>query len=316
MNSKKIQELGCVYSMSKRIKKLLLVLAGLVLVAVAAGCSNNSTVATTNGGKITKDDYYNEMKKSSAGKSTLQNMIITKVLEEQYGDKVSKKSVTKEYDKYKSQYGSSFSAILQQNGLTASSFKKNIRTNLLTEAALKANKKVSQADLKKQWKSYQPKVTVAHILVAKEDDAKDIINQLNGGAKFSTLAKKYSTDTATKTKGGKLPAFNNSDTSLDSTFKKAAFKLKQGEVTQTPVKTDYGYHVIMMVKNPGKGKMSDHTAELKDQIYTKWMQDSTVMQKVIAKVLKKGDITIKDDDLKDILSGYLGSSSSSSSASK
>ncbi|MFD1672720.1 peptidylprolyl isomerase PrsA [Agrilactobacillus yilanensis] len=293
-------------------KKLLLAFAGLMLVVVAAGCSSNSTVATTNGGKITKDEYYDEMKKSSAGKSTLQNLIITKVLEEQYGDKVSKKAVTKEYNKYKSQYGSSFSAILQQNGLTASSFKKNIRTNLLTEAALKANKKVTKANLEKQWKSYQPKVTVAHILVAKKADAEDIINQLNNGGDFTKLAKEYSTDTATKNKGGKLAAFDNSDTSLDSTFKKAAFKLKQGEITQTPVKTDYGYHVIKMVKNPGKGKMSDHTAELKEQLYTKWMQDSTVMQKVIAKVLKKGDITIKDDDLKDILAGYLGSSSSSS----
>lgn len=300
--------------MSKRIKKLLLVFAGLMLVFVAAGCSNNSTVATTKGGKITKDEYYDEMKKSSAGKSTLQNLIITKVLEDQYGDKVSKKAVTKEYNQYKEQYGSSFSSILQQNGLTASGLKKNIRTNLLTEAALKANKKVTQAQLKKQWKSYQPKVTVAHILVSKEDTAKDIITQLNNGAKFSTLAKKYSTDSATKNKGGKLAAFDNSDTSLDSTFKKAAFKLKTGEVTQTPVKTDYGYHVIMMVKNPGKGKLSDHTAELKEQIYTKWMQDSTVMQSVISKVLKKGDVSIKDDDLKDILAGYLKTSSSSSSS--
>ncbi|MCD2256644.1 peptidylprolyl isomerase PrsA [Agrilactobacillus fermenti] len=300
--------------MSKGFKKLLLAVAGIMLVLVAAGCSNNSTVATTKGGKITKDEFYNEMKKSQAGKSTLQTMIITKVLEDQYGSKVSDKQVNQQYNKYKDQYGSSFSSILQQNGLTASGLKKNIRTNLLTEAALKANKQVTNSDLKTQWKSYQPKVTVQHILVAKEDDAKDIINQLNNGAKFDDLAKKSSTDSSTKNNGGKLPAFDNTDSSLPSAFKQAAFKLKNGEITQTPVKTDTGYDVIKMVKNPGKGKMSDHTAELKNQVYAKWMQDSTVMQSVLSKVLKRGDISIKDNDLKDVLAGYLSSSNSSSSA--
>ncbi|GAF39622.1 peptidylprolyl isomerase [Agrilactobacillus composti DSM 18527 = JCM 14202] len=298
--------------MSKGLKKLLLALAGIMLIFVAAGCSNNNTVATTKGGKITKDDYYNEMKKSSAGKSTLQTMIITQVLEDQYGKKVSDKQVTKEYNKYKDQYGSSFSSLLQQNGMTTASFKKNIRTNLLTEAALKANKKVTNANLKTQWKSYEPKVTVAHIVVSSEDAANDIINQLNSGAKFADLAKKSSTDSATKNNGGKLPAFDNTDTSMDSATKKAAFKLKNGEYTKTPVKTESGYEVIEMIKNPGKGKMSDHTAELKTQLYNKWMQDSTVMQGVIAKSLKKGNVSIKDNDMKDILAGYLQSSKSTS----
>src|SRR5699024_11657387 len=56
---------------------------------------------------------------------------------------------------------------------------------------------------------------------------------------------------------GKLSAFDSTDTSLDSTFKKAAFKLKTGEYTATPVKTQYGYHVILMLKNPGKGTRSE-----------------------------------------------------------
>lgn len=58
--------------------------------------------------------------------------------------------------------------------------------------------------------------------------------------------------------------------------------------------------------------MSDHTAELKTQLYNKWMQDSTVMQGVIAKSLKKGNVSIKDNDMKDILAGYLQSSKSTS----
>ncbi|WP_125590421.1 peptidylprolyl isomerase PrsA [Companilactobacillus jidongensis] len=298
--------------MNKRLTKWVLALAGLLMVTVVAGCSGNKTVATLKGSKITEEQYYKEMKSSSSGKQTLQTMIITDALENQYGKDVSTKQVNKEYNKYKSQYGSSFSSILSQNGMTTAQFKKNIRTNLLTKVALKKNKSVSNAQLKKEWKSYQPKITVSQILVAKKATATDIITKLQNGEDFAKLAKKYSTDSATKDNGGKMAAFDNDSTSVDSDFKTAAYKLaKVGDYTAEPVKTSYGYSIIKLDKKPSKGKMSDHTAELKSKIYASWMQDSTVMQKVISKVLKKADVSIKDSDLKDVLSGYVSSSSSS-----
>lgn len=301
--------------MNKRLTKWILALAGLFMVTVvAAGCSSNKTVATLKGGRITQEEYYKEMKSSSQGKQTLQTMIITKALEDQYGKSVSTKQVNKEYNKYKSQYGSSFSSILQQNGMTTAQFKKNIRTNLLTKVALKKNKKVTNKELQKEWKNYQPKITVAHILVAKKSTAEEVITKLQDGGDFTKLAKEYSTDSATKNKGGKLAAFDNDSTSIDSDFKTAAYKLsKVGDYTTTPVKTSYGYSVIKLLKKPAKGYMKDHEAELKSKIYASWLQDSTVMQKVISKVLKNADVSIKDSDLKDVLSGYVSSSSSTSS---
>ena len=198
--------------------------------------------------------------------------------------------------------------------MTKSSFKQEIRSNLLLKEAVKDNTKITDKQLKAQWKEYEPKVTVAHILVSKKSTAEDIINKLKEDgsyANFKKLAKKYSTDSSTKNDGGKLAAFDNTDTSLDSTFKKAAFGLKQGSFTTEPVKTEYGYHVIYSIKNPGKGKMSDHTSELKSQIMDSKMSDSTTLQTVVSKVLKKGNVSIKDKDLQNILSSYLGSSSSS-----
>ena len=298
--------------MNKRLTKWILALAGLLMVTVVAGCSGNKTVATMKGGKITQEEYYKEMKSSSQGKQTLQTMIITKALEDQYGKDVSTKQVTKEYNKYKSQYGSSFSSILQQNGMTTAQFKKNIRTNLLTKVALKKNKKVTDKQLKKEWKNYQPKITVAHILVSKKSTAEEVIQKLQDGGDFTKLAKEYSTDSATKNKGGKLAAFDNDSTSIDTDFKTAAYKLdKVGDYTTTPVKTSYGYSVIKLLKKPAKGTMKDHESELKSKLYASWLQDSTVMQGVISKVLKKADVSIKDSDLKDVLSGYVSSSSSS-----
>jgi peptidyl-prolyl cis-trans isomerase C len=87
-------------------------------------------------------------------------------------------------------------------------------------------------------------VRASHILVAKEDDAKAIIADLKKGADFATLAKQKSTDPAGKS-GGDLGYFGHDD--MVPEFADAAFKLKPGEFTQTPVKTQFGWHVILVV---------------------------------------------------------------------
>ncbi|MDE6492225.1 MAG: peptidylprolyl isomerase [Lactobacillus sp.] len=279
-----------------------------VALSLSACSSNSKTVVSYKGGKITQEQYYDEMKKSQAGQSTLANMIINRALEEQYGNKVSQKQVDKQYNNYKKQYGSQFSAVLQQNGMTPSTFKQNLKTNLLSEAALKSVKKITKKQEQQAWKSYQPKVTVQHILVAKKSTANDIIKQLKDGKSFKSLAKKYSLDTATKNNAGKLPAFDSTDTTLDSSFKTAAFKLKNGEVTDTPVKSQSGYHVIKMISHPAKGKFADHKKAIDNEIYASMAQDQETMRDVIATVLKKADVSIKDSDLKNVLSSYVSSS--------
>ncbi|TSO26621.1 peptidylprolyl isomerase PrsA [Lactobacillus sp. LL6] len=295
--------------MKKYMKKAAaaLAVAGVAL-SLSACSSGNKTVVSYKGGKITQEQYYDDMKKSQAGQSALANMIINRALEEQYGSKVSQKEVDKQYNNYKKQYGSQFSAVLQQNGMTASSFKQNLKTNLLSEAALKSIKKVTKKQEQEAWKSYQPKVTVQHILVAKKSTAEDIIKQLKDGKSFKSLAKKYSLDTATKNSAGKLPAFDSTDTTLDSSFKTAAFKLKTGEVTETPVKSQSGYHVIKMINHPAKGSFSSHKKAIDDQIYASMAQDQETMRSVIATVLKRADVSIKDNDLKNVLSSYISSS--------
>ncbi|GKQ42490.1 foldase protein PrsA [Companilactobacillus sp. RD055328] len=294
--------------MSKKFNKLVLGVAALLSVTLVAGCGN-STVATLKGGKVTQQEYYDEMKSSTSGKSTLQSLIISKALESQYGDKVSDSKVNKQYNTYKKQYGSQFSQILAQNGMTTTSFKRSIKTNLLSEVALKDTKKITDEKMKKQWKKYTPKITVEHILVDSEDKAKAIITRLDNGENFEDIAKSESTDTGTKSDGGKMTPFNKSDSTIDSDFREGAFTLeKVGDYTKTPVKSDYGYHVIKLIKKPAKGKMSDHKKDLETEIYASWMQSQTVMQKVISKVLKKADVSIKDSDLKDVLSNYITTS--------
>lgn len=297
-------------------KKWLVATAGLLLTVGLAACSQ--TVATTSGGKITVSEYYSSMKNTSSGKAILEEMILDKILEKEYGSKVSSSAVNKQYNQYASQYGSSFSSVLSANGLTTASFKQRIRSNLLLRQAVIQYTTITDSMLKSQWKSYQPTITVAHILVSKKSTADTVLAALKKDptyANFTKLAKKYSTDSTTASSGGKLSSFNNTDTTLASAFKKAAFALKQGSYTTSAVKTSSGYEIIWSLKNPGKGKMSDHTSELKEQIIDNKVNDSTTLQSVVAKVLKSGNVKIKDKDLQNILSSYLSSSSSTSSTS-
>jgi foldase protein PrsA len=292
--------------MNKYIKGLAAVVAVAGIALSTAACSNGGkTVASYKGGKITQQDYYEELKKSQAGKTTLANMIINRTLEQQYGSKVSSSQVDKQFNNYKKQYGSQFDAVLQQNGMTASSFKQSLKTNLLTEAALKDVKKISKSQEDKVWKTYEPKVTVQHILVSKKSKAEQVISELKDGKSFKSLVKKYSLDTATKPNDGKLPAFDSTDSTLDPAFKAAAFKLKTGQTTKTPVKSQSGYHIIRMIDHPDKGSFASHKKDIDDQIYRSMSQNQEVMRSVISTVLKKSDPQIKDKDLQDALSSYI-----------
>ena len=83
-----------------------------------------------------------------------------------------------------------------------------------------------------------------HILVEKEEDAKGLIKQLNGGAKFEDVAKKNSKDPGSAENGGDLD-FAKPDAYVPE-FGQAMSKLKKGEMTQEPVKSQFGYHIIKL----------------------------------------------------------------------
>ena len=107
----------------------------------------------------------------------------------------------------------------------------------ITEAQLRAEYDVIKANLgSTEYKA-------RHILVADEEEAKGIIAKLDKGEKFSELAK-VSKDPGSKDKGGELGW--SSPNSYVKPFGEALGKLKKGEYTKTPVKSDFGYHVIML----------------------------------------------------------------------
>lgn len=90
----------------------------------------------------------------------------------------------------------------------------------------------------------EEEVHAKHILVATEDEAKALIAELKKGGSFEKLAKEKSTDKASGAEGGDLGWFKKTD--MVKEFADSAFALKKGELTPTPVKTQFGFHVILV----------------------------------------------------------------------
>ena len=86
------------------------------------------------------------------------------------------------------------------------------------------------------------KIKCYHILVKKQSEALVILEKLKKGESFSNLAKEFSIDKGSGKKGGDLGLFGKG--MMVKPFEEAAFKLKKGEVTSEPVKTEFGYHII------------------------------------------------------------------------
>jgi peptidyl-prolyl cis-trans isomerase C len=75
--------------------------------------------------------------------------------------------------------------------------------------------------------------------------AQKIIDQLNGGANFATLAKQMSSDKGSAAKGGDLGWFSPTD--MAKPFSDAIALLKNGEYTKSPVQTSFGWHVVQLL---------------------------------------------------------------------
>ncbi|NHO53575.1 peptidylprolyl isomerase [Acetobacter estunensis] len=119
-------------------------------------------------------------------------------------------------------------------------------------------------------KPAEKEVHARHILVKTEAEANDIIKQLKGGADFGTLAAKLSTDKGSaQNNGGDLGWFKKGD--MVPAFSDAAFAMKPGTYSQTPVKSQFGYHVIQVLEDRTVPVPKED--EVKDKIRQKLVQE-------------------------------------------
>lgn len=126
---------------------------------------------------------------------------------------------------------------------------------------------VTDAEIKAEYDRYKQLAgdtdyKVRHILVGSEAEAKDVIAKLKNGSSFDDLAKQYSKDAGSAAKGGDLDWGNPGK--YVKPFSDAMVKLSRGQYTETPVRTEYGFHVIKL--DDTRGSKFPALEEIKPQV--------------------------------------------------
>ena len=156
-----------------------------------------------------------------------------------------------------------------------------MKKNPIKDEALKAEyEKAKSSEGDKEYKAQ-------HILVEGEKDAKDLIAQIKKGGNFDKLAKEKSKDAGSKDQGGKLEWTMPGN--FVKPFSEAMVKLKKGEMTQEPVKTPYGYHIIKLEDT--RGAKVPTFDEVKDKI--RQSQQQAQMTKLLDDLRAKAKVDEK-----------------------
>jgi parvulin-like peptidyl-prolyl isomerase len=152
------------------------------------------------------------------------------------------------------------------DGLKAYNLPENEIRNLMRSFLLQ--QKVYEAvtaDLKPE----EEQVWARHILVATEDEAKAVLDRLNKGEDWYSLAAELSTDTSNKDQGGDLSWFGRGQ--MVPEFEEAAFKLEIGQISQ-PVKTDFGWHIIQVLGHETRPLDPYAFEQMRQKTFNAWLE--------------------------------------------
>ena len=258
-----------------------------------AACSNpgDEVIVSSEVGDLTQEEFYNEVKKL-AGPQLLKQVVVEKVMNDKY--EVTDEEIEAKYEPYVQQYGNQLSSVLEENGYTEESFKQSLRFTVLQEKA-QADVKVTDEEVQKYYDQASQELHARHILVATEEEAKEIIKELKDGGDFAAIAKEKSTDTASGAEGGDLGWFSVGK--MVEEFNDAAYALEVNTISE-PVKSDFGYHIIeVLEKRPveGYGTLEEKKDEISETLLNAKKADWPAIQ---SQLLKEANVEVKDEDLK------------------
>ena len=306
-------------------KKLLLIVACLFLLA---GCGHvklsngeNAIVTLEGVDDISSDDLYKELKDAN-GASTIMNLIDKRILNKLYettseekkhisdsikSAKKSAKEMNADLDAYLSYYyGVSnedaykeYLSLNYKRDLWATDYSKEI---------------VTEKQLNEYYENeYYGDIDAKHILITVDvssdassedktkaeneafDKAVEIIDKLKNGEKFDDLAKKYSQDKTTSSKGGSLGKINIGD--YDEDVLNALKDMENDTYSTTPVKSTYGYHVLYKVSQDEKKELSEVTDKIKEIIGSELKEESGFSIKSLKALREKYKVEFKDAEL-------------------
>ena len=278
-------------------KKTVLALTLVASLGLAA-CSDSASdevVLTSTYGDLTQEEFYKEVK-SLAGVQLLEQIMIEKILNDQY--EVSDEDVDTEFNAIKEQLGDDFEAAMAESGLTEQSLRANIKFNQLKEKAV-VDVKVTDEEIQAYYDQAKTELKGRHILVNDEATANEIIEKLNAGEDFATLAKEHSTDTASGANGGDLDWFKMG--TMVTEFNDAAFALEVNEISK-PVQSQFGYHIIQITDKrdiEDFGTLEENKDSIKETLIVKKGWNTR-----LAELVKEAEIEVKDKDLSEAFSSF------------
>lgn len=266
-----------------------------------AACSDstNEVVVTSTYGDLTQEDFYKEMK-NIAGTQFLEQIMIEKILNDKYD--VSEEDVDAEFKEVKERFGDEFEAALIESGLTEDSLRSNIKFNQLRMKAIEDS--ITDEDIQAYYDQASHELKGRHILVEDEATANEIIEKLNAGEDFATLAKELSLDTASGENGGDLDWFTVGE--MVTEFNDAAYALELNEISK-PVQSQYGYHIIQITDKRAIedfGTLEEKKDAIKETILASASQSEQYWNTLIKELVQDADIEVKDKDLSNAFSNY------------
>lgn len=152
-------------------------------------------------------------------------------------------------------------------------------------------KQVTEDTVRKRYDEFvkanpaKEEISARHILVQTEAQAKDVIAELGKGGDFAELAKTRSIDPAGKQQGGDLGFFSKEE--MVPEFSDAAFKMKDGETSKAPVKTQFGWHIIRV---EARRTASVPMEEVRDKLISDMSQE--IMNDLTGKLRKSAKIEV------------------------
>lgn len=310
--------------MNKKIGISICILSILTLTVTGCGktakLDDETTAVALNGIKISATDYYNEIKQSNI--SRLVDMIDHELFDEEYETTEEEDhAVEEQINQLKSSYEdeTTFQNVIQQyfGVSTEEELEDMLRLEYKRNEAVidYIGDNLSDNEIQKYYdENIIGDIKASHILITPEVDndatdeekekaeekaerqAKKIIKKLNNGEDFAELAKEYSDDSATAEDGGNLGFFNTDD--MDENFMAAVKKLDIDEYTKEPVKTQYGYHIILKTDQEEKPKLKKVKAEIKETLANnKLDNDSTLHYQTLMDIREENNIKWNDDKL-------------------
>lgn len=233
-----------------------LLLALVLLLPAAARAQQDRTIVTVNGTPITQSQVFDRLWKRY-GVETMDDMIDELLLRQAVDRakiKISDEEIQKRYDKVRAQFSDPkiFEAELANAGSSPDKLRQDLREQLEREKLIASDKKlsVSDAELKKAFDQHKADlgkpeaVHLRHILVAKKDEADQIVLDVKGGKDFSAIAKEKSIAPTGKLNGGDYGFVSKG--MLPPEIEQVAFAMKPGEVRVLP--SGKGYHILQALE--------------------------------------------------------------------